>query len=210
MSLESRRLAGSQVKLSPPDSRSFCVDSISVSKSEMTKWDVSSMIRKDARSGASKLKCTNLTLEFPNTQGVVSFEKRLVFLKLQWGTALRQIRSIRNVMDAGKLAILPATSPSLPGAKIVSGKGARATIGEAQCVELSADMQAHELDSIPLQAVYEMSAENGRNRVGKTRGPDQPGPGALASLAPAAVDFGSPPPQRQADYNIRSRVDRQY
>jgi hypothetical protein len=120
MGLESRRLAGSQVKLSPPGSRWFCVDSISVRKSEVSRWDACSMIRKEARPGANKLKCTNVTLEFPNCRRSKASRNARV-IEAPMGTALRQMRSIRNGIDAGKLATSPAASSSLPAARQVLG-----------------------------------------------------------------------------------------
>ncbi|KAK0639528.1 hypothetical protein B0T16DRAFT_245272 [Cercophora newfieldiana] len=159
MNLESKKLASGRVKLSPTDSRSFCADSISVSKNEMESWDVCSMTGKGPRPGVNKLKCTNLTLEFQDANMIEDFEKRLVFLKLQWGTAVRQMRSVRNGMEAGKLATSPAASPNLPRAKLDFRKP-EARVGTTSYLELSADAQSHELDSLPVEGVHELPAES--------------------------------------------------
>lgn len=132
--------------------------SLSVTKDSLSKWNIDTMARGHRHPGLEELKCTNISISFPNATAMENFEKRLAFLRYQWHKAELERRRVRRGMDIGKLPTTPesrsrgSTSdgiPVIPGLRLTT---------DAEWRELEAEMQTRELDGSPLPGIAEMPA----------------------------------------------------
>lgn len=157
--LECRRRAGeTSLDLSQRQSSTFPAITLSVAKDRLSKWNIDTMARGHRHPGLEELKCTNISISFPNATAMENFEKRLAFLRYQWHKAELERRRVRRGMDIGKLPTTPesrsrgSTSdgiPVIPGLRLTTDEEWR---------ELETEMQTRELDGSPLQDIAEMPA----------------------------------------------------
>ncbi|KAK5659667.1 hypothetical protein OQA88_875 [Cercophora sp. LCS_1] len=138
------------VELSPRGSPStFMVDSLSVSNTaqDLAGWNVCELMKKGNRKNVKQLKCTNLTLGFRDLELLENFERRFLFVYLQWAKAANEQLAILMGMNKGRMPIdsfptSPSSSsiPRIPTINIPD-------ISNEAWRELEAEMRLRELDA---------------------------------------------------------------
>ncbi|KAK0711972.1 hypothetical protein B0H67DRAFT_304211 [Lasiosphaeris hirsuta] len=196
-----KHVPGNWIEISSAN-RSFVIESLSVEKSERQLWNICAMgmgaENKDA--GIELLRCTNLSLEFQGPQQIADFEKRMLYLKVQWLKSEQQRTTTLNAMSSGKLTATsvssrlttsPVSFPSIP---------AVAATRPGECYELATEPLAQELDSVSLNDIAELDGSgvhvDGWNNwdstpAGMPRTSWEPILGSQPNLPPPEANFTS-------------------
>lgn len=139
--------------LSPRSSGTFTVDSLSVPKSDLHKWNICDIIKSSNDQRVKKLKCTNLTVGFGVLEQLDAFEKRFNYVFLEWAIAAQQRLAVMLGIDRGRIPVgsFPVSPsswsvPRIPAINIpdISGQAWRELEDEMHLRELDA-----ERDSLP-------------------------------------------------------------
>ncbi|KAK1833589.1 hypothetical protein QBC39DRAFT_369846 [Podospora conica] len=156
--LECQRRTGENVlDLSQRNSSTFPATSLSVARDRLSKWGLDTMVRGQKHPGLEELKCTNISLSFPNAAAMENFEKRLAFLRYQWHKAEVARKQLRSGVEAGKLPKTPdsrsrastsssSSLPVIPGLRLTT---------PAEWRQFEVEMQTRELDGL-LPGIAEM------------------------------------------------------
>jgi hypothetical protein len=159
--LECRRRTGENgLDLSQRQSWTFPASSLSVPKDRLSEWDLDAMARGHRHPGLEELKCTNISISFPNATAMENFEKRLAFLRYQWHKAELARRRLRRGMDIGKPSTMPelrSRASTSSGSSLPVIQGLHLTTDE-EWRELEVEIQTRELGGSPLPSIVEMPA----------------------------------------------------